>query len=69
MTASGAPPSAPDGADAAAVLLRDAASGEVARIERNDAGTFYRVYQPNKWAAKRAEAQARAAAGQAVAVA
>ena len=56
------PPAADDGADAAEVVLVDRATGEVAaRVPRNAAGSFYRVFQPNKWAAKRAEAQARAA--------
>jgi hypothetical protein len=57
-----APPKADDGADAVALLLRDRATGEVTRMARNEWGTWFRVYQPNKWAIKVAEARAAAAA-------
>ncbi|KAI8474051.1 MAG: Metallo-dependent phosphatase-like protein [Monoraphidium minutum] len=60
VTADGGAPAADDGSDAAAVLLTDRASGEVTRLERNEWGTFFRVYQPNRWAAKQKEAQERA---------
>lgn len=62
MAAGDAPPARDDGADAVAVVLRDRATGEVTRIPRNKRGTFFRVFQPNKWEAKRREAQERAAA-------
>lgn len=62
VAAGDAPPAAFDGSDVMAVLLRDRETGEAQRLERNEWGTFFRVYQPNKWAAKRAEAQAREAA-------
>jgi hypothetical protein len=43
-----------------------AAAGEVTRLERNEAGSLYRVFQPNKWKLKKqAEAEAAAAAEEA----
>lgn len=63
VDAQGRAPTSEDGADVAAVLLTDAASGAVTRLERNEAGSFYRVFQKNKWVArKKAEAEAAAAA-------
>ena len=38
-----------DGLDAAFVVLRDVATGEEQRFPRNEQGTFYRIFQPNKW--------------------
>lgn len=67
VAADGGPPTQYDGSDAVAVLLRDRETGEEQRMERNEWGSFYRVYQPNKWAAKRREAQERAAAAAAAA--
>jgi hypothetical protein len=50
----------------AAVLLTDPSSQEVTRLERNEAGSFYRIFQANKWVARkkkeREEAEAAAAA-------
>jgi hypothetical protein len=63
VDAAGQPPRAEDGADLAAVLLTDPSSGEVTRLGRNEAGSFFRVFQHNKWVAKKkAEAEALAAA-------
>jgi len=62
VAAGDAPVTSYDGADAAAILLRDRESGEVTRLARNQFGTWFKIYQPNKWAAKQAEAKARAAA-------
>ncbi|GBF87795.1 calcineurin-like phosphoesterase [Raphidocelis subcapitata] len=62
VAAGDAPPARDDGSDAVAVLLRDPSTGETSRIGRNERGTFFRVFQPNKWEAKRREAQERAAA-------
>jgi hypothetical protein len=67
VAAGGAAPAADDGSDVEAVLLRDRESGEVSRLERNEWGSFYRVFQPNKWAAKQREARERALAGAAAA--
>lgn len=57
---------ATDGAAAVAVELVDPVVGAVvARAERNAAGTFYQIFQANKWVArkkKEAEEAARAAA-------
>jgi hypothetical protein len=60
--AGGRPPSAFDGADVVALELRDRDSGEVTRLERNEWGTFFRVFQKNSWEKKRREALERAAA-------
>lgn len=49
VAADGAPASAFDGSDAAAVVLTDRETGEASRLERNEWGSFYRVFQPNKW--------------------
>lgn len=46
--------------------------GQVTRLERNEAGSFYRVFQPNKWRLKKqaeAEAAQKAAAEAAAAAA
>ena len=53
-----------DPARAVAVEARDAGIGDaVARAERNGAGSFYRIYQPNKWRMKKErEAREREAA-------
>jgi hypothetical protein len=67
VAAGGAPPVASDGCDVDAILLTDRASGEVARIERNEWGTFFKVFQANSWEKKRKEALARAAAAGAAA--
>jgi hypothetical protein len=66
VTAAGSQPKADDGSDVVAVLLVDPASQEVTRLERNEAGSFYRIFQANKWVARkkqeREEAEAAAAA-------
>lgn len=72
--ADGQPPQAADGSDAVAVVLTDPTNGEVTRLERNEQGSFFRVFQPNKWRLKKqqeaeAAAAAAAAAAQNVAVA
>jgi len=48
-----------DGSAAVAVQLTRESTREVQRYERNEAGTFYRVFQPNKW-----QMQARAEVGE-----
>ena len=63
VAASGGPPAADDGSDAVAVVLTDPASGATTRLERNEQGTFYRVFQPNKWRLRK-QAEAEAAARQ-----
>jgi hypothetical protein len=71
VNAAGTQPTDDDGSDVAAVLLTDPSSQEVTRLERNEAGSFYRVFQKNKWVARKqkereeAEAAAAAAAAQA----
>jgi hypothetical protein len=45
-----------------AVLLLDLGSGEVTRLERNEQGSFFRIFQPNKWLIKKQQAEAAAAA-------
>jgi hypothetical protein len=63
VTASGGAPQADDGSDAVAVVLTDPATGDSTRLERNEQGSFYRVFQANKWRLKKqAEAEAAAAA-------
>eukprot|EP01026_Neomeris_dumetosa_P064974 TRINITY_DN6220_c0_g1_i9.p1 TRINITY_DN6220_c0_g1~~TRINITY_DN6220_c0_g1_i9.p1 ORF type:complete len:477 (+),score=54.31 TRINITY_DN6220_c0_g1_i9:74-1504(+) len=42
------------GEEVVAVELRTS-SGEVERIERNNEGAFYKIYQPNKWIKKQAQ--------------
>jgi hypothetical protein len=43
-----------DGSDAVAVEVVDLETGEVVRrAERNAAGTFYQIFQPNKWVARK----------------
>lgn len=59
--AGGAPDPLGDGSDVAAVVLTDR-SGESVRLLRNEAGSFYRVFQPNKWRLKQQEAMAASAA-------
>ncbi len=59
--AGGAPDPLGDGSDVAAVVLTDR-SGESVRLLRNAAGSFYRVFQPNKWRLKQQEAMAASAA-------
>lgn len=62
VTADGGSPQDEDGADAAALVLYNAATQETTRLERNDNGGFYRIFQHNKWVAKkRAEAAGKAA--------
>jgi hypothetical protein len=61
VTATGDTPTADDGSDVAAVLLRDPATDEESRLERNEFGTFFRIFQANKWVLKK-KAQAEAAA-------
>jgi hypothetical protein len=68
VNAAGMQPTADDGSDVAAVLLTDPSSQEVTCLEKNEAGSFYRVFQQNKWVArkqKEREEAAAAAAGQA----
>lgn len=60
VTQGGGPPQAEDGSDAVAVVLTDPATGATTRLERNAQGSFYRVFQPNKWRLKK-EAEAEAA--------
>lgn len=69
VTADGGKPHEEDGSDAAAVLLYNSATQETTRLERNDTGGFYRLFQHNKWVArKQAEAAQKAAEQQAQAV-
>lgn len=49
-------------ADAVAVVLTHETTGEKRRFERNEHGTFFRVFQPNKWQKKRREMLAQQAA-------
>jgi hypothetical protein len=66
LTATGGAPQADDGSDAVAVVLTDLATGNTTRPERNEQGSFYRVFQANKWRLKKqAEAEAAASAGKA----
>jgi 3',5'-cyclic AMP phosphodiesterase CpdA len=52
-----------DGADAVVVVVCDGADGsEVERVPRNDAGGFYRIFQHNKWRAKKEKEAAEKAA-------
>lgn len=67
VDAHGAPPTLEDGSDAVAVQLTDANKQQSTRLERNEHGTFYRVFQPNKWRLKK-QAEAAAAAEAAVVV-
>jgi len=67
--ADGRPPVRDDGADLAALVLTHPDGGEVTRLGRNEAGTFFRVFQANKWRKKKAEAAAAAAAAAATLVA
>lgn len=53
---------ADDGSDVAAVLLTDSANPEVTRLERNEAGSFYRIFQANKWVARKKKEREEAAA-------
>ena len=63
VTSTGDTPGADDGSDVAAVLLHDPATEQVTRLERNESGTFFRIFQANKWVLKKkAEAAAAKAA-------
>ena len=43
-----------DGADAAVVVICSAdGREELERVPRNEAGGFYRIFQPNKWRLKK----------------
>jgi hypothetical protein len=45
------------------VVLTDPTTGDTTRLERNEQGSFYRVFQAIKWRLKKqAEAEAAAAA-------
>ncbi|KAL4854283.1 hypothetical protein ACK3TF_004974 [Chlorella vulgaris] len=50
-----------DGAAAVAVEIYDSEGGLHQRIKRNQAGGFYKVYQHNKWAAKKKQQAEQAA--------
>lgn len=69
-TVDGGCPGAADGSDAAAVVLQHPTTQEVTRLGRNEQGTFFRIFQPNKWRLKKQQeqeaAEAAAAAAQAV---
>uniref|UniRef100_A0A383VZZ7 Calcineurin-like phosphoesterase domain-containing protein n=1 Tax=Tetradesmus obliquus TaxID=3088 RepID=A0A383VZZ7_TETOB len=69
VTAAGTQPVADDGSDVAAVLLTDSANPEVTRLERNEAGSFYRIFQANKWVARKKKEREEAAAAAAAAAA
>lgn len=66
-TDGGSNPTAEDGSDLAALVLTHP-DGTTTRLGRNEAGTFYRVFQPNKWLKKQQEKAAAAAAAAAAAV-
>jgi 3',5'-cyclic AMP phosphodiesterase CpdA len=51
-----------DGAEAAVVVICGPDGAEVERVPRNDAGGFYRIFQPNKWRLKKEQEAAAAAA-------
>lgn len=61
-TRGGSSPEKEDGSDLAALITTHPDTGEVTRLGRNEAGTFYRVFQPNKWVKKQQEKAAAAAA-------
>jgi hypothetical protein len=61
-TADGGCPAAADGSDAAAVVLQHPTTQEVTRLGRNEQGTFFRVFQANKWRLKKQQEQEAAAA-------
>ncbi|KAF6253281.1 Metallo-dependent phosphatase-like protein [Scenedesmus sp. NREL 46B-D3] len=62
VTAAGAQPAEDDGSDVAAVLLTDPSSQEVTRLERNGVGSFYRIFQTNKWIARKTKEREEAGA-------
>lgn len=49
-----------DASAAAALELVDTVSSEVERIERNERGSFFRIFQPNKWRMKKEKEAAMA---------
>lgn len=52
-----------DGANAVALEVLDPGNGEVVqRVERNQQGGFFVVFQPNKWRLRKAKEAAEAAA-------
>jgi len=67
VTSTGDTPGADDGSDVAAVLLHDSATEQVTRLERNESGTFFRIFQANKWVLKK-KAETEAAAAKAAAL-
>lgn len=46
-----------DGSCVSEVQLVDNAGNVIERFSRNEWGTFFQVYQPNKWQAKRLQLQ------------
>lgn len=53
IAADGGRSTACDGSDVAALVLTDPVTQETTRLERNEAGSFYRIFQPNKWVLKK----------------